>query len=757
MTFASKEDLSKRWPKIGSDPNLFQHFVDELPLRVFVFDRSGELLYANQTFVESLGCGFDQLQRMVGMIMRKDLKLFTQVVRKVIYEQNEFVVPEFTLTRPDNDKQTFHIRFRPLSLIMNGEAEMVMIGTALDITEEKHANDMVIQHTQEIELLHSAGHQLSETLDLENVYRTFFDLVSGIMPHDNLFVSSFDSEKELIYCEYAIADGVEVDASKLPPVPLEPEGRGLQSQAIRSGKPMIVNNVQEQTKTCSQVHYIDDESNVYPAEEIPEEADITRSALIVPVILAGETVGAIQVFSYQQNAFTEQDLQILQSMALQIAVASNNALLYQKAQTELFEREKLQAALEEERNLLAQRVEERTAELVAANLDLQQALQIKDEFLANMSHELRTPLNAILGMRESLSLGTYGPLGPRQEKPLNHIQKSGEHLLALINDVLDLTKIQAGHVSSEPVDFSLTTLVQECLDLMGETASKKQIKLQFSPGGKDWRVNADERQLKQVLLNLLSNAIKFTDEGGNVGIDLGAAQEAGQAALLVWDSGIGIRQEEMDKLFKPFVQLDSGLSRRYDGTGLGLALSARMVELNGGKLSVESEGVPGKGSRFIISLPAVATALPEGVVPKTEDDESSLPDRVASNLRVLLAEDNKANRETVSSFLEQAGYEVNIALDGQQAVDLACRTCPDLIIMDIQMPVLDGLEAIRRIRLDVNLAEVPIIALTALAMPGDKERCLAAGADLYLSKPVGLRKLVETVGEMLREKDNPSD
>jgi signal transduction histidine kinase/CheY-like chemotaxis protein len=757
MTFSSKEFLTKRWPKIGSDPDLFRHFVDELPLRVFVFDRSGELLYANQTFIDALGCTFEQVHRMAGMIIAKDRKLFTKVVRKVIYEHKEFVVPEFTLTRPHDDKQIFFIRFRPLKLLCNGDPAEVMIGVAQDVTDRKRANDMVIQHAREIELLHSTGQQLSETLDLKSIYRTFFDLVSGIMPHDDLFVSSFDPDKELIYCEYAIADGVEVDASKLPPVALAAEGTGLQSQAIRSGKPMMVNDVQKQTKACSQVHYIDEESNVYSAEEIPEEEEKTQSALIVPLILAGKTVGAIQVFSYKQDAFTDKDLSILQSMALQIAVASNNALLYQKAQAELSERVKLQAALEEERNLLAQRVEERTAELIAANLDLQQALQIKDEFLANMSHELRTPLNAILGMRESLTLGTYGQLEPRQEKPLRHIKQSGEHLLELINDVLDLTKIQAGHVSSHPVDFNMTALVQECHGLMEEMASRKQINLHFDSGGKDWRLHADERQLRQVLLNLLSNAIKFTDEGGSVGIEMDAAQEAGMAALIVWDTGIGIKQKDMDKLFKPFVQLDSGLSRKFEGTGLGLALSTRLVEMNGGKLSVESEGIPGNGSRFIISLPAVPEGLSAEALPQTEDDKPSLPVRLVSKGRVLVAEDNMANRETLSSFLWHAGYEVTIALDGQQAVDQALETRPDLIIMDIQMPVLDGLEAIRRIRQDEGMAAVPIIALTALVMPGDKERCLAAGADLYLSKPVGLRKLMDIVGDMLAARGTSAD
>jgi signal transduction histidine kinase len=748
---ARQEKSNNWWPKIGGDLNAFRQLMDELPIRTFVFNRKGELLYANQIFVETLRCRFDQIQKMMDRIIEKDSKLFTRVVGHVIYKHEEFIVPKFILTHMETGKrrQTFHIRFRPLTLLLDDAVETVMIGTAVDITDETIAQEMVVQHTQEIELLHQAGQQLSETLDLKKIYHTFFDLVSGIMPHQNLFVSSYKPEEDLIYCEFAIVDGAEVDVGLLPPVPLEPEGKGLQSQAIRSGKPLLINDVQEQVKTASQAHYIDGANTVYEAGEMPEDEMMIRAALIVPVMLAGKAVGAIQVFSYEADAFSDKDLRLLEAMASQIAVASNNALLYQKAQTELAEREKLQAALEEERNLLAQRVEERTAELRAANLELQEALQIKDEFLANMSHELRTPLNAILGMRESFALGTYGPVDPRQEKPLNHIQKSGEHLLALINDMLDLTKVQAGHIVATPEPFQLSLLARECVNVAAGMARQKGISIQFDPGECEWNMNADERQIKQVVLNLLSNAIKFTDVGGTIGIDIHSATDTDRVCLAVWDTGIGISAEDRKKIFKPFVQLDSGLNRKYSGTGLGLALSAQLVKLNGGLLDVESDGVPGEGSRFSINLPGDCVPFEEKSLEAADSDKEPVFNTGAKR-RILVAEDNPSNRETVAAFLKQAGHEVLSVHDGAKAVELARSARPDLIIMDIQMPVLDGLTAIRQIRQEAALAEVPIIALTALVMPGDKERCLAAGADLYLSKPVRLRSLVETVGEMLK-------
>jgi len=366
-----------------------------------------------------------------------------------------------------------------------------------------------------------------------------------------------------------------------------------------------------------------------------------------------------------------------------------------------------------------------------------------------MSHELRTPLNAILGMRESLSLGTYGPLDQRQERPLDLIRQSGEHLLNLINDVLDLTKVQAGHIESNPVPILLESISKECLKLVDELAARKNIHVHFHPGEVSWQVQADERQLKQVLFNLLSNAIKFTDENGSVGIDISADQKPGQVNLVVWDSGIGIRQSDIGRLFQPFVQLDSGLSRKYEGTGLGLALSAKLIELNGGRISVESEGLPGRGSRFIVTLPAETANSDD--LPGLDLVNEEFLQTTGCGKWILVVEDNPANLETMVSFIELSGYEVLVARDGQEAIDRTRDAHPDMILMDIQLPVIDGLTAIRIIRKELGLTRIPIIALTALAMPGDEERCLAAGADLYLTKPVRLRTLVEAVGELLKD------
>jgi CheY-like chemotaxis protein/anti-sigma regulatory factor (Ser/Thr protein kinase) len=277
-------------------------------------------------------------------------------------------------------------------------------------------------------------------------------------------------------------------------------------------------------------------------------------------------------------------------------------------------------------------------------------------------------------------------------------------------------------------------------------------------------LHTDARRLKQILVNLLSNAVKFTPDGGKVGLEVtgDAAQQA--VHLTVWDTGIGIANDDLARLFQPFVQLDSRLARQYSGTGLGLALVYRMVEMHGGSVTVASE--PGAGSRFTVSLPWRST---DGAVEPDRSaptQELTTGDRAAqeqasalANSAILLAEDNEASIATISDYLGLRGYQVMVARNGAEAVARASELQPALILMDIQMPGMDGIEATRRIRAQGSLMSIPIIALTALAMPGDRERCLEAGADDYLSKPVSLKGLaaaIETLlGRHAAEQRNP--
>ena len=443
--------------------------------------------------------------------------------------------------------------------------------------------------------------------------------------------------------------------------------------------------------------------------------------------------------------------------------------------TDVTERTRVVATLAAERASLAQRVEARTADLSRANAELARAARLKDEFLANMSHELRTPLHAVLGMSEVLLEQLHGPLNERQQRYLTNVATSGRHLLALINDILDLSKIGAGMLELAIAPVPVAALCRASLQLVREAAHQKDIHLTSRVDEQLETLPGDERRLKQVLVNLLSNAVKFTPEHGAVGLDVEGDAVRQTIRFTVWDAGIGISPDDLPRLFQPFVQLDSGLARAHGGTGLGLALVYRMTEMHGGCVSVESE--PGKGSRFTVSLPwpvAQSSSSPPACEPAHEANadfskakDSSIspsPDisdgkqgkaelRAAASPLILLAEDNEANITTLADYLQAKGCRLLIARNGREALAHAHSQRPDLVLMDIQMPVMDGLEVIRQMRADSDTRAVPIIALTALAMAGDRERCLAAGADEYVSKPFVLRELLASMNTLLRCKN----
>jgi signal transduction histidine kinase/CheY-like chemotaxis protein len=424
------------------------------------------------------------------------------------------------------------------------------------------------------------------------------------------------------------------------------------------------------------------------------------------------------------------------------------AQLLERAIRYTSERRRTMDALAEERALLARRVAERTAELSAANAELARAVRLKDEFLASMSHELRTPLNGILGLSEALQEGIYGDLTLKQQDSLHTITASGMHLLGLINDILDLAKIGAGKMELTFAPVELVVVAQASLRLISQMAHQKNLHVTSSIDTGVGVLQADARCLTQILVNLLSNAVKFTPTGGTVGLDIVGDAAEHVVRYTVWDTGIGIAEDDQSRIFQPFVQLDGRLARQYAGTGLGLALVARMVDLHSGSITATS--IVGQGSRFIVTFPwneiSVEKAATVDTLPETD---ASPPARQTKQARILVVEDNPANLTMVADYLSVKGYQVVVAHEGAEAVAQTRKTHPDVILMDIQMPGMDGLEAIRCIRADPTVAAVPIIALTALATPTDRKQCLAAGADDYLSKPVSLRALVTALEAQL--------
>ena len=644
-----------------------------------------------------------------------------------------------------------------------------------------------------------------------------------------------------------------------------------------------------------------------------------QSYASAPICRAGRTLGFLNLNSSRPNFYTDEHAQLLRAFADQAAIAIENTRLYLLAQAEIVERikaeqdlqkakDELEArveqrtqelnraiehlkrelqrrkqaeeALERERALLELRIEERTAELSSANTELARAAQMKDSFLANMSHELRTPLNAILNISETLQENIYGSLNDKQQHLTHTIEESGRHLLALINDILDLSKIGAGKLELVWDTLHVQEVCESSLKIIREAAAKKNLVVTtcYDPDVK-W-MRADQRRVKQILVNLLNNAVKFTPQGGAIGLTVKGDVEREQVLFTVWDRGIGIARQDLSALFKPFTQLDHGLSRQFDGTGLGLALVYHLVELHGGSLQVET--ALGSGSVFTVSLnwkfsqheaapsPAPQTAglltrsprqdastntdtlkeyleemgievttcwtennlveipaktsttllfldLPSAGLEKqwvqalaqqgaserittillTRDHhreaQNALPKQAGylsypftrQDLRgaikrlspagtvsllnkavlvrernyslangaftILVVDDNEVSVRAMCDYLEARGFRTTRAYNGVEAIRRTQEVKPSLILMDIQMPGMDGLEAIQRIRADEHIQSIPVIALTALAMPGDRDRCLEAGANNYLSKPLSLKNLVEVIGQYLRK------
>ncbi|NET52002.1 MAG: response regulator, partial [Merismopedia sp. SIO2A8] len=421
--------------------------------------------------------------------------------------------------------------------------------------------------------------------------------------------------------------------------------------------------------------------------------------------------------------------------------------------------------------LLMQDITERKRareQLQRTNAELARATRLKDEFLANMSHELRTPLNAILGMTEGLQEQVFGPITPKQLQALQLIDRSGNHLLDLINDILDIAKIESGHIELDIRSTSLAALCKSCLSFVKQQALKKSIQLDIKAPLTLPELPIDERRIRQVLINLLNNAVKFTADGGSITLEvnypvcplharphqIASHPVTTYVRIAVTDTGIGLTPDHISKLFQPFIQIDSALNRQYNGTGLGLALVKRITELHQGYVDVTSEF--GVGSCFMVFLPyedAIAgIATPSVHQPVSVDTLTSPSPSAETDIPplILLAEDNEANISTMSSYLKAKGYRIIVAKNGQEAIDLTESKTPDLILMDVQMPLMDGLEATRHIR-EVLCSNVPIIALTALAMESDRDRCLATGADEYLSKPVRLKHLTATIQRLLTQ------
>jgi PAS domain S-box-containing protein len=677
----------------------YRQLLETLQEGIWAIDKDAYTTFVNPRIAEMLGYTVDEMQEKhlfdfmdeQGVeIAKRNLKRREQGIK----EQHDF---EFI--RKDGDRIYAIIETAPVT---DEDGNYIgAIAGVLDITERKRAEEVLQQRSRELALINQASQAFSSTLELDQVLQTVLEEMHQLL---GIAATSFwlliPKTGELV-CRRATGPGSEMILGwRLAP------GQGIAGQVAQRGEPLIVADTWTERQ-----HF----------EEIDEKIGLElRSLLSIPLRTKGEVIGVLNLGDTKLDRFTVDDLTLLEPIAAAAASAVKNARLFDEAQQ--------------------------------AREAAEQANRAKDIFLATISHELRTPLNGILGYAQILKRDPA--ITAQQANGLNVIEQSGQHLLTLINDVLDLAKIGAGKLELYQTNFYLPALLRSITDIIRIWAEQKGITFVYIPfdfvqdiplspeeDGLPAGVRGDERRLRQVLINLLGNAVKFTQKG-NVIFKVGPVRfpepqmKNWQLRFQVEDTGIGVASEELKTIFEPFRRVD-GQGLQTEGTGLGLTVSRSMVQIMGGELKVKS--TPGEGSVFWFDLD-----LPEvsDWVETVKVEEKTIIGFKGEKRKVLVVDDSEENRALLVDLFSSLGFEVLEATNGQEGLEKAKQFKPEAMLIDLVIPVMDGFELTRQIRQSTSLKDVVIIATSARVFEEDQKESLAAGCDAFIPKPIQVETLL---------------
>ena len=610
-----------------------------------------------------------------------------------------------------------------ISPIRNDDHELTgFVGFQVDVTKQVQAQTALRKQYQKEVLLKQITEKIRAQLDSQTIFQTTVDLLGQTLNLNRCVIHSFepDSANQMMCAAEYLTPGTASMLSSHVSIVGNPHAE----RVLEQDRAVVVDDVLIDPLT-------------QPAATICEQFQI-RSMLAIRTSFQNEPNGVLALHQcHELRHWSNDDVDLLETVAVQVGIALAQANLLEETITQ--------------QKLLVQQNQDLTQAQKAAEA----ASKAKDEFLAMISHELRTPLNGIIGMSGLLADTT---LSSEQRHFTSVIRSSSNALLTLVNDILDFSKIESGNLEFENITFNLKSSVQESIDLLKEAANAKGLVLEYCIGDDvPLQITGDVTRLRQVLVNLLSNAVKFTDDGYiKVRVTLVPDETsnnpdneqpvAGQESLCaiqfaVQDTGIGISPNDQAKLFQPFQQVDVSISRKYGGTGLGLAISQRLVTGMGGRMWVESE--PNQGTTFYFTVLTSSQPLP--VAPTDEIHNypgkvmttQSLATNRPKTLKILIAEDNRVNQQVALHLLKKIGYQPDVVGNGWEVLQALERQTYQIILMDVQMPEMDGISATQRIHQTYPVHQRPyIIALTASAMKGDREKCLAAGMQSYLTKPI---------------------